>query len=164
MGEVYRAHDSKLGRDIAIKTLPLDFAREPERLARLRREARTLASLNHPNIAAIYGLEESAEFECLVLELVEGETLCGPRSISATLDCASQLAEALGAAHARDGVGPALEVLERDTRETIDDQKQHAPGPRGGAVVVDEVGNHRLEIEGRAARTAILEGPPPRLG
>ena len=99
MGEVYRAHDNRLGRDVAIETLPLDFARDPERLARLRREARTLASLNHPNIAAIYGLEESAEFQCLVLELVEGERLCGPLSISATLDCATQLAEALRAAH-----------------------------------------------------------------
>ena len=99
MGEVYRAHDSKLGRDVAIKTLPRDFARDPERLARLRREARTLASLNHPNIAAIYGLEESAEFECLVLELVEGERLCGPLPISATLHRASQVAEALRAAH-----------------------------------------------------------------
>ena len=77
MGEVYRAHDSKLGRDVAIKTLPHEFARDPERLARFRREARTLASLNHPNIAAIYGLEESGEADYLVLELVEGETLRG---------------------------------------------------------------------------------------
>jgi hypothetical protein len=78
MGEVYRAHDSKLGRDVAIKTLPAEFAGDPERLARFRREARTLASLNHPNIAAIYGLEESGDVDCLVLELVEGETLHGP--------------------------------------------------------------------------------------
>src|SRR6266700_7820028 len=78
MGEVYRAHDSKLGRDVAIKTLPAAFVRNPERLARFRREARTLASLNHPNIAAIYGIEESGDEDCLVLELVEGETLRGP--------------------------------------------------------------------------------------
>ena len=78
MGEVYRAHDGKLGRDVAIKTLPYRFARDPDRLARFRREARTLASLNHPNIAAIYGLEESGDVDCLVLELVEGETLRGP--------------------------------------------------------------------------------------
>ena len=77
MGEVYRAHDSKLSRDVAIKALPHEFARDQERLARFRREARTLASLNHPNIAAIYGLEESGEVECLVLELVEGQRCAG---------------------------------------------------------------------------------------
>ena len=99
MGEVYRAYDSKLGRDVAIKTLPYQFARDPERLARFRREARTLASLNHPNIAAIYGLEECGEVDCLVLELVEGETLHGPLLLGAALDRACQLAEALKAAH-----------------------------------------------------------------
>jgi eukaryotic-like serine/threonine-protein kinase len=99
MGEVYRAYDSKLGRDVAIKTLPYQFARDPERLARFRREARTLASLNHPNIAAIYGLEECGEVDCLVLELVEGETLHGPLPLGAVLDRACQLAEALKAAH-----------------------------------------------------------------
>ena len=99
MGEVYRAHDSKLGRDVAIKTLPPGFARDPVRLARLRREARTLASLNHPNIAAIYGLEESPEADYLVLELVEGETLHGPLPLAPALDIACQMAEALEAAH-----------------------------------------------------------------
>ena len=73
MGEVYRAHDNQLCRDVAIKTLPAEFARGPDRLSRFRREARMLASLNHPNIAAIYGLEESGDVDCLVLELVEGE-------------------------------------------------------------------------------------------
>jgi eukaryotic-like serine/threonine-protein kinase len=101
MGEVYRAHDSKLGRDVAIKTLPPEFAGDPERLARFRREARTLASLNHPNIAAIYGLEESGEVDCLVLELVEGETLRGPLPVAEVLDRARQVADALEAAHAK---------------------------------------------------------------
>ena len=101
MGEVYRAHDSKLGREVAIKTLPAEFARDPERLARFRREARALASLNHPNIAAIYGLEESGDGECLVLELVEGESLRGPLPVPLALDRARQVAEALEAAHAR---------------------------------------------------------------
>ena len=96
MGEVYRAHDSKLGRDVAIKTLPAEFARGLERRARFRREARTLASLNHPNIAAIYGLEESGDVDCLVLELVEGETLRGPLLIGRALDYARQVAEGLG--------------------------------------------------------------------
>src|ERR1035437_5714831 len=99
MGEVYRAHDSKLGRDVAIKTLPHEFARDPDRLARFRREARTLASLNHPNIAAIYGLEGSGDVDCLVLELVEGEPLRGPLPIERALDYARQVAEGLEAAH-----------------------------------------------------------------
>jgi serine/threonine protein kinase len=92
MGEVYRARDSKLGRDVAIKILPAEFARNPERLARFRREARTLASLNHPNIAAIYGLEASGETDVLVLELVEGETLRGALPLQTALDRALQIA------------------------------------------------------------------------
>jgi serine/threonine protein kinase len=99
MGEVYRAHDSKLARDVAIKILPAAFARESERLARFRREARTLASLNHPNIAAIYGLEEFDGLECLILELVEGENLRGPLPVDRALDYACQVAEGLEAAH-----------------------------------------------------------------
>src|SRR5712691_8447001 len=75
MGEVYQAHDTKLGRDVAIKVLPDAFARDPERLSRFQREAKMLASLNHPNIAAIYGLEEDAGRNYLVMELVPGETL-----------------------------------------------------------------------------------------
>ena len=99
MGEVYRAHDSKLGRDVALKTLPAEFVRDPDRLARFRREARTLASLNHPNIAAIYGLEQSEEADFLVMELVEGETLHGPLPLQLALDRACQVALALEAAH-----------------------------------------------------------------
>ena len=75
MGEVYRARDSKLGRDVAIKILPPHFTADPERRARFAREARTLATLNHPHIGAIYGLEEADGVSALVLELVEGQTL-----------------------------------------------------------------------------------------
>src|SRR6202140_5670527 len=75
MGEVYRAHDSKLARDVAIKVLPANFVNDSERLSRFQREARMLAALNHPNIATIYGLEQSSGVTCLVMELVSGETL-----------------------------------------------------------------------------------------
>ena len=75
MGEVYKARDTKLDRDVALKILPDAFVNDPERLARFQREAKVLASLNHPNIAAIHGLEESDETRALVLELVEGPTL-----------------------------------------------------------------------------------------
>ena len=75
MGEVYRAHDTRLGRDVAIKILPASLADDPDRLARFEREARVLASLNHPNIGAIYGLEESGGVTALVLELIDGQTL-----------------------------------------------------------------------------------------
>ncbi len=75
MGEVYRARDTKLDRDVAIKVLPEDFATDPERLARFEREAKLLAALNHPNIAAIYGLEDAGEINFLAMELAEGQTL-----------------------------------------------------------------------------------------
>ena len=87
MGEVYRARDTKLGRDVAIKVLPELFAADAERLARFQREAQLLAALNHPNIAAIYGLDESGPTKFLVLELVEGESLDArlkPRDPTAT--------------------------------------------------------------------------------
>jgi eukaryotic-like serine/threonine-protein kinase len=105
MGDVYRAHDNQLGRDVAIKTLPREFARDPARLSRFRREARVLASFNHPNIAAIYGLEECGGSNYLVLELVEGETLreridrTGPLLLPEALNICCQVVEALEAAH-----------------------------------------------------------------
>jgi len=104
MGEVYRAHDTKLERDVAIKVLPEAFARDPERVARFKREAKLLASLNHPNIAAIYDLEEDKGRHFLVMELVEGETLAdhvrrGPVEMADALRIASQIAEALEHAH-----------------------------------------------------------------
>jgi serine/threonine protein kinase/Tol biopolymer transport system component len=104
MGEVYRARDKTLGRDVAIKILPRHFTADPERLARFEREARVLASLNHPNIGAIYGLEAAEGVRALVLELVEGETLAdriqrGPVSAVDALTIARQIADALDAAH-----------------------------------------------------------------
>jgi serine/threonine protein kinase/Tol biopolymer transport system component len=105
MGEVYRAHDTKLGRDVAIKILPEAFARDAARLSRFQREAKMLASLNHPNIATIYGLEDSNGVHYLVMELVPGETLAdrirrdGAVPIVETLNIANQIAEALEAAH-----------------------------------------------------------------
>ncbi len=104
MGEVYRARDSKLGRDVAIKVLPEAVAEDPERLSRFQREAQVLASLNHPHIAAIYGLEKTGNVEALVLELVEGETLAerigaGPIPVDESLVIARQIADALEAAH-----------------------------------------------------------------
>ena len=104
MGEVYRATDSKLDREVAIKVLPESFAQDKERLARFEREAKMLASLNHPNIASIYGLEGSDGKKALVLELVEGETLTerlrtGAMPIEESLDICKQIAEALEAAH-----------------------------------------------------------------
>ena len=104
MGEVYRATDSKLHRDVAIKVLPPTFSEDPERLARFEREAQLLAQLNHPNIAAIYGLEESGGLPALVMELVEGPTLAerlaaGPVPLEEVLAIARQIADALEEAH-----------------------------------------------------------------
>jgi serine/threonine protein kinase/Tol biopolymer transport system component len=114
MGEVYRAHDTKLARDVAIKVLPANFVNDPERLSRFQREARMLAALNHPNIATIYGLEQSGGATCLVMELVPGETLAervkaGPLPIEEALKIASQIAEALEAAHEK-------QIIHRDLK------------------------------------------------
>ena len=104
MGEVYRATDTKLDRDVALKVLPEAFASDQQRMARFSREAKVLASLNHPNIASIYGLEESDGKQALVLELVEGETLAeriqkGAIPLEESLKIALQITEALEAAH-----------------------------------------------------------------
>jgi eukaryotic-like serine/threonine-protein kinase len=104
MGEVYRARDTKLQRDVAVKFLPPAFTSDPERLSRFEREARMLAALNHPNIGAIYGFEEADGFRFLVLELVDGPTLAdrlatGPLRVAEALMVARQIAEALEAAH-----------------------------------------------------------------
>ena len=104
MGEVWQARDTTLDRDVALKVLPEAFTSDPDRLARFEREAKVLASLNHPNIGSIYGLEEAKGVKALVLELVEGPTLAdrikqGPIPIDEALPIAKQIAEALEAAH-----------------------------------------------------------------
>ena len=106
MGEVYRGHDIKLNRSVALKILPETFAQDPDRLGRFRREAHVLASLNHPNIGAIFGFEESDGIHALVLELVEGPTLAdriadGPLSLDEAVPIARQIADALAAAHSQ---------------------------------------------------------------
>jgi serine/threonine-protein kinase len=128
MGEVYRATDTKLARDVALKMLPPHFARDPDRLARFRREALVLASLNHPNIAAIYGLESDGDSHALVLELVEGPTLAdrlrtGRLPAPESLDVARQIAEAVEYAH-ENGVihrdlKPGNVKLSRDDRVKV---------------------------------------------
>ena len=106
MGEVYLARDGKLDREVAIKVLPEALTRDPERVARFEREAKLLASLNHPNIAGIYGFDESAETRFIVMEYVDGETLAhrlktGPLAVDEVLEIAKQIAEGLEAAHAQ---------------------------------------------------------------
>ena len=103
-GEVYRARDTKLDRDVALKVLPEAFTSDPDRLARFEREAKVLASLNHPNIGGIHGLEDAGGTRALVLELVEGPTLAdklarGPIPLDDALAIATQVAQALEAAH-----------------------------------------------------------------
>src|SRR6187397_45086 len=104
MGEVYRARDTRLDRTVALKILPASFAADPDRLMRFEREAKTLASLNHPHIAQLYGIEESSGVRALVMELVEGEDLAqriarGAIPVDEALTIARQVAEALEAAH-----------------------------------------------------------------
>ena len=106
MGEVYRAKDTRLARDVALKTLPDSVTQDPDRLARFRREAQVLAALNHQHIASIYGIEEASAHRFLVLELVDGETLAsriqrGPLPVDEAIAIAREIAEALEAAHER---------------------------------------------------------------
>ncbi len=129
MGEVYRARDTKLNRDVAIKVLPEDFATDPDRLARFEREAKLLASLNHANIATIYGLEDEGDQRFIVMEVVEGETLAkrlsrsGRIEVDDALDMARQIAEALEAAHEKGIVHrdlkPANVMLTRDGKVKV---------------------------------------------
>jgi serine/threonine protein kinase len=112
MGEVYRARDTKLDREVAIKVMPAALARDPERLARFEREAKVLASLNHPNIAQIYGVEEWGGGRALVMELVPGAPLQTLLALDTTLNYARQIADALEAAHEK-GITPAIHAASR---------------------------------------------------
>jgi eukaryotic-like serine/threonine-protein kinase len=143
MGEVYRARDTKLDRTVAIKILPEAFAADTERIARFQREARTLAALNHPNIAHVHGLEESNGVSGLVMELVEGEDLAqrigrGPIPVSEALPMARQIAEALEAAHEqgvihRDLKPANIRVREDGTVKVLDFGLAKALDPTDGA-------------------------------
>jgi eukaryotic-like serine/threonine-protein kinase len=145
MGEVYRAHDTKLDRDVAIKILLSAVAGDPDRLARFSREAQLLAALNHPNIAHIHGVEESGDRPALVLELVEGPTLAdriGMRAIplSEALPIARQIAEALEAAHEqgivhRDLKPANIKVREDGTVKVLDFGLAKALEPAGASAV-----------------------------
>ena len=130
MGEVYRARDTKLDRDVALKVLPEAFTSDPDRLARFEREAKVLASLNHPNIGSIYGLEEAEGVKALVLELVEGPTLAdrikqGAIPIDEALPIARQIADALEAAHEQG-------VVHRDLKPANIKVKDDGPGEGAG--------------------------------
>jgi eukaryotic-like serine/threonine-protein kinase len=144
MGEVYEARDTRLDRTVAIKILPEAFAADPERVARFTREAQVLASLNHPHIAQIYGLEESQGVSALVMELVEGPTLAdriaqGPMSVNDALPIARQIAEALEAAHElgiihRDLKPANIKVRDDGTVKVLDFGLAKAIDPAGSGV------------------------------
>ncbi len=149
MGEVYRAMDSRLGREVALKVLPEAVAGDPERLARFAREARVLASLNHPSIASIYGLEESGSTRALVMELVEGPTLAarlerGPLPLEEAIEVLLQIAQALEAAHEKGVVHrdlkPANVKLAPDGRvKVLDFGLAKAAEPDLGAISQSEL-------------------------
>ena len=157
MGEVYRARDAKLNREVAIKVLPEAVAEDAERLARFQREAQVLASLNHPHIAHIYGLEESGTTRGLVMELVEGETLAdriaqGPLPVDEALAIARQIADALEAAHEhgivhRDLKPANIKVREDGTVKVLDFGLARPAGPPHAAPTSsDPTGPHGLNV------------------
>src|SRR5215470_1575003 len=169
MGEVYRAHDTRLGRDVALKVLPAAFAANAERLARFRREAQVLASLNHPGIAAIYGLEESEGVLALVMELVEGPTVAehitqGPIPLEDALPMTRQIAEALEYAHDRGVVhrdlkpanvkitgGGAAKVLDFGLAKALDPQDSASKVSLDNSPTVSIAPTHAGMILGTAA-------------
>jgi serine/threonine-protein kinase len=166
MGEVYRARDSKLNRDVAIKVLPDLFANDPERLARFTREAQTLAALNHTNIAHIHGLEESSSVRALVMELVEGDDLSvliarGPMSLADALPIAKQIADALETAHEqgivhRDLKPANVKVRTDGTVKVLDFGLAKALGPDGSGASSDAMNSPTLTA--RATQMGMIIG------
>jgi len=147
MGQVYRARDTRLRRDVALKVLPDSFAIDPDRLARFTREAQTLASLNHPNIAHIHGLEESGDARARVMELVEGDDLWqwiarGAIPVDDALPIAKQIADALEAAHEqgiihRDLKPANIKVRSDGTVKVLDFGLAKALAPAGAGATAD---------------------------
>ena len=164
MGEVYRARDTKLGRDVALKVLPEAFTADPDRLARFEREAKVLASLNHPHIGHIYGLEEADGQKALVLELVEGPTLAdriaqGPVPLDEALPIAKQIAEALEAAHEqgiihRDLKPANVKVKPDGTVKVLDFGLAKAFEPEGS----DPNASHSPTLTARATQMGVILG------
>ena len=143
MGEVYRAHDARLGRDVALKILPDSMARDPDALARFEREARAVAALNHPHIVTIYSTEEHAGVRFLTMEVVEGQTLdrlipAGGIALDRFFDIAIALADALAAAHQK-------QITHRDLKPS-------------NVMVTDDGRGDQAFVEGRAQRQVDIEG------
>src|SRR5688500_4812299 len=173
MGEVYRARDLKLNRDVAIKVLPDQLSQDSERLGRLRREAQVVAALNHPNIAQIYGVEDSNGVPALVLELVEGPTLAdrigdGPLPIPEALEIASQIADALEAAHERGVIHrdlkPANIKLTANGIAKVLDFGLAKPGVGGSAGLDPALVTVEATREGTVAGTAAYMSPEQARG
>jgi serine/threonine protein kinase len=174
MGEVFRARDNRLGRDIAIKILPPAFTSDPDRLARFEREARVLASLNHPHIAGIYGVEESNGLRALVLELVDGETLAarigrGAVPIPEAVAIARQIADALDAAHERNIVHrdlkPANVALTEDSAvKILDFGLAKADGERRNSDLTQSPTEMNVTVGGALLGTAPYMSPEQARG
>ncbi len=176
MGEVYRARDTRLGREVAIKVLPRAFTSDPERVRRFEREARVLAALNHPHITAIHGFEEASGMHVLVMELVEGETLAdmvtrGPMPIADALSIARQIAEALEAAHElgiihRDLKPANIKITVEGVVKVLDFGLAKAVGDGGGGADPSQATTADFETtrEGLIVGTAAYMGPEQARG
>src|SRR5438552_12826947 len=174
MGEVYRARDTRLDRTVAVKVLPDMFSDDRERLARLEREAKTLASLNHPNIAQIYGFEQSGSTSAIVMEFIDGEDLArrigrGPLPLDETVPIALQVADALAAAHEHGVIHrdlkPANIVMRRDgTVKVLDFGLARASAPQPTAVAVSNSPTMLASMPGVLLGTAAYMSPEQARG